>query len=591
MAALVDMDMSELKAQLAAVEAAVAAKEQAAAADGSAALAASIRNPYSKLYDRVSISAVHDCPGRGASLIGANIVVGGWVKTGRVADKGALCFLELNDGTGPVNLQCIVRSEVHGIDELKATGTCVVLEGEVKAPPEGASQVIELHATKILHVGPCDAAKYPIAKKKISLEFLREKIHLRTRTNTIAAVARIRSALSYATHTFFNKNGFLYVHTPLITQSDCEGAGEMFQVTTLLGAADEALEEPAPPTAADVAAKRAEAEAAGESVKAIKEAAKAEGGDKSAVKPAVDAMLKLKAELAEMEKASRKVGGLFRREDGKIDYSKDFFGEPTFLTVSGQLNVETYACAMTSVYTFGPTFRAENSNTTRHLAEFWMIEPEIAFADLQDDMRCAEDYVRFCLKYVLEHNLADLEFISKMYDKGAIDRIKNVAENEFGRVSYTEAIDILSNAVATGKEFVYPVEWGIDLATEHERYLAEEVFKKPVIVYNYPKDIKAFYMRLNDDGKTVAAMDVLVPGVGELIGGSQREERIDKMEERMKETGLEPAEYEWYMDLRRYGSVVHSGFGLGFERLILFCTGMDNIRDVIPYPRWPGNCT
>ena len=220
-----------------------------------------------------------------------------------------------------------------------------------------------------------------------------------------------------------------------------------------------------------------------------------------------------------------------------------------------------------------------------------MIEPEIAFADLQDDMRCAEDYVRFCLKYVLEHNLADLEFISKMYDKGAIDRIKNVAENEFGRVSYTEAIDILSNAVANGKEFVYPVEWGIDLATEHERYLAEEVFKKPVIVYNYPKDIKAFYMRLNDDGKTVAAMDVLVPGVGELIGGSQREERIDKMEERMKETGLEPAEYEWYMDLRRYGSVVHSGFGLGFERLILFCTGMENIRDVIPYPRWPGNCT
>jgi asparaginyl-tRNA synthetase len=246
---------------------------------------------------------------------------------------------------------------------------------------------------------------------------------------------------------------------------------------------------------------------------------------------------------------------------------------------------------MTSVYTFGPTFRAENSNTTRHLAEFWMIEPEIAFADLQDDMQCAEDYVKYCLNYVLEHCPEDLAFISKMYDKEALDRVKHVAASPFGRVSYTEAIELLKKAVADGKEFVYPVEWGIDLATEHERYLAEEIFKKPVIVYNYPKDIKAFYMRLNEDDKTVAAMDVLVPKVGELIGGSQREERLDVMTSRMKESGLEPEEYEWYMDLRRYGSVVHSGFGLGFERLILFCTGMDNIRDVIPYPRWPGNCT
>ena len=582
---LADMDLSDLKAQLASVQAAVDAKE--AAADGAGVLAAKIVNPYSKLYNRVGVAAIHACPGDGASLIGSTVVVGGWVKTGRVADKGALVFLEVNDGTGPKNLQVVVKAEVHAIDELKSTGTCVVVEGTLKAPPEGATQVVEMHATKILHVGPCDAAKYPIAKKKISLEFLREKIHLRTRTNTIAAIARIRSALSYATHSFFNKNGFLYVHTPLITQSDCEGAGEMFQVTTLLGAADEAAEAgESAPTAADVEAMKAKVTQAGDVVKQLKDA-----GDKSAVKPAVDAMLKLKQELAEAETASRKVGGLFRDEKGKIDYSHDFFSEPTFLTVSGQLNVETYACAMTSVYTFGPTFRAENSNTTRHLAEFWMIEPEIAFADLKDDMQCAEDYVRHCLNHVLKSNRADLEFLSKMYDKESLGRIENVAQNAFGRVSYTEAIEILQKAVADGVKFVYPVEWGIDLATEHERYLAEQVYKKPVIVYNYPKDIKAFYMRLNDDDKTVAAMDVLVPGVGELIGGSQREERIDVMERRMTESGLDPAEYEWYMDLRRYGSVVHSGFGLGFERLILFCTGMDNIRDVIPYPRWPGNCT
>lgn len=420
---------------------------------------------------------------------------------------------------------------------------------------------------------------------------MREKIHLRTRTNTIAAIARIRSALSYATHTFFHNNGFLYVHTPLITQSDCEGAGEMFQVTTLLQAADAASDDAEGPSKADVQVKREAVTAAGEHVTVVKEASKLEGGDKTLVKPAVDAMLKLKNELTEMEIASRKIGGILRDEHGKIEYKEDFFGEPTFLTVSGQLNVETYACAMTSVYTFGPTFRAENSNTTRHLAEFWMIEPEIAFADLNDDMQCAEDYVRHCLQHVLKSNRQDLEFLSKMYDKESLSRIENVAQNAFGRVSYSDAIDILTKAVNDGVKFVYPVSWGIDLATEHERYLAEVVYKKPVIVYNYPKDIKAFYMRLNDDNKTVAAMDVLVPGVGELIGGSQREERIDVMERRMIESGLDPAEYEWYMDLRRYGSVVHSGFGLGFERLILFCTGMDNIRDVIPYPRWPGNCT
>ena len=358
MAALADMDLGALKAQLALVEAAVAAKQHAA--DGASTLASTIKNPYSKLYDRVSISAVHACPDKGASLIGATLVVGGWVKTGRVADKGALCFLELNDGTGPVNLQCVVRSDVHAIDELKATGTCVVVEGVMKTPPEGASQIVELHVTKVLHLGPCDAATYPIAKKKISLEFLREKIHLRTRTNTIAAIARIRSALSYATHTFFHNNGFLYVHTPLITQSDCEGAGEMFQVTTLLQAADAASDDAEGPSKADVQVKREAVTAAGEHVTVVKEASKLEGGDKTLVKPAVDAMLKLKNELTEMEIASRKIGGILRDEHGKIEYKEDFFGEPTFLTVSGQLNVETYACAMTSVYTFGPTFRAEN---------------------------------------------------------------------------------------------------------------------------------------------------------------------------------------------------------------------------------------
>ena len=316
--------------------------------------------------------------------------------------------------------------------------------------------MVELHVSKVLHVGPCDAAKYPIAKKKISLEFLREKIHLRTRTNTIAAIARIRSALSYATHTFFHENGFMYVHTPLITQSDCEGAGEMFQVTTLLGAADAAKDDAPAPTPEAIASKRADVSAAGEAVKAVKDAAKAEGGDKAAVKPAVDAMLKLKNELAEMETAARKIGGIFRDENGKIDYAHDFFSEPTFLTVSGQLNVETYACAMTSVYTFGPTFRAENSNTTRHLAEFWMIEPEIAFADLKDDMQCAEDYVRHCLNHVLKSNRADLEFLSKMYDKESLGRIENVAQNEFGRVTYTEAIDILTKAVEGRREVCVP---------------------------------------------------------------------------------------------------------------------------------------
>ena len=522
-----------------------------------------------------------------AALVGRVIVIAGWVKTGREAEKGALLFLAVNDGSGPGNLQCVVRSEVCDLSELKNTGTSVVLEGELREPPESATgQTIELHATRVLMYGKCDGAAYPIAKKKQTLEYLREKIHLRPRTNTIASVARVRSALAFATHSFFNQNGFLYVHTPCITQSDCEGAGEMFQVTTMLSEAEkpEALEVSVKPE--ELEAKRAEIAGVGGGIKSMKES----GADAKDVKKAVKELDRLKSELAQMEVAARKIGGIQRKEDGSIDYSTDFFGGKSFLTVSGQLQVETYACALSNVYTFGPTFRAENSNTTRHLAEFWMIEPELAFADLKDDMQCAEDYVKFCCSYLLEKCMGDLEFFAKMYDPTCIERVKQIAETPFGRVSYTEAIELLEQAVANGREFNFPVSWGIDLATEHERWLAEEHFKKPVIVYNYPKDIKAFYMRLNDDNKTVAAMDVLVPRVGELIGGSQREERLDVLERRMTECGLVPEDYSWYLDLRRFGTVTHAGFGLGFERLILLCTGMENIRDVIPYPRWPNNC-
>ena len=543
-------------------------------------------HPYSRAYSgRISIEDVLRAPVE--ESIGKTITVGGWVKTGREAEKGAILFIALNDGSGPENLQVVVKSNVYDLGDLKSTGTSCVIEGELREPPESAKgQTIELHATRVIACGKCDASTYPIAKKKQTLEFLREKIHLRPRTNTIASIARVRSALAYATHTFFNKNGFLYVHTPCITQSDCEGAGEMFQVTTMLAEAEkpEALESKVKPE--DIEAKRAEVSERGDGIRTMKES----GAEAKAVKKAVKQLDAVKSELAEMEAASRKIGGLQRTEDGSIDYTDDFFGGKSFLTVSGQLQVETYACALSNVYTFGPTFRAENSNTTRHLAEFWMIEPELAFADLQDDMQCAEDYVKFCCNYLLENCYGDLEFFAKMYDSTCIDRVKAIATTPFGRVTYTEAIELLEKAVADGKKFAYPVSWGIDLATEHERWLAEEHFQKPVIVYNYPKDIKAFYMRLNDDNKTVAAMDVLVPKVGELIGGSQREERLDVLERRMTECELVPEDYGWYMDLRRYGTVTHSGFGLGFERLILLTTGMENIRDVIPYPRWPNNC-
>lgn len=451
---------------------------------------------------------------------------------------------------------------------------------------------MELKATKILHVGKSDPSVYPLAKKKQSMEYLREIAHLRPRTNTIGAVARIRNALAYATHRFFQENGFLYVHTPIITASDCEGAGEMFQVTTLLSEAENNTHEPV--DEAELESLRTEVAEQGAKVKDAKAAAAEDKDNKDlakASKSEVKKLLNLKEKLAVVEEKARVIGGIQRKEDGSIDYSKDFFGKPAFLTVSGQLNGEYYACALSNVYTFGPTFRAENSHTSRHLAEFWMIEPEMAFCTLEDDMKCAEDYVRFCCKHVLETCRPDLEFITKMIDPEAINRLEQVVSSpQFIRLSYTDAIAKLEEVVKNGeKTFQYPVSWGIDLQSEHERYLTEEVYKQPVIVYNYPKDIKAFYMRLNDDQKTVAAMDVLVPRVGELIGGSQREDRFDVLKERIEASGMPLEPYSSYLDMRKYGSVPHSGFGLGFERLILFATGIDNIRDVIPFPRWPGN--
>ncbi|KAK1571287.1 hypothetical protein Q3G72_014519 [Acer saccharum] len=486
--------------------------------------------------DRVLIRSIVSRPDGGAGLAGQRVRVGGWVKTGREQGKGSFAFLEVNDGSCPANLQVIVDAAVADLAQLVQTGTSVSVEGLLKNPPEGTKQRVELRVEKVIDVGTVDPAKYPIPKTKLTLEFLRDRIHFRPRTNTISAVARIRNALAFATHTFFQEHGFLYVHTPIVTTSDCEGAGEMFQVTTLINEAErvekELIKNPDPPSDKD------------------------EG---------------------------------IPQKDGKIDYEQDFFGRQAFLTVSGQLQVETYACAVSNVYTFGPTFRAENSHTCRHLAEFWMVEPEIAFADLKDDMNCAEAYVKFMCHWLLDKCLDDMEFMAKNYDKTCIDRLRMVASTPFERISYTEAVELLLVAVKKeGKKFEKAVEWGTDLASEHERYLTEVKFQKPVIVYNYPKGIKAFYMRVNDDLNTVAAMDVLVPKVGELIGGSQREERIDIIKDRILEMGLPLEPYEWYLDLRRFGTVKHCGFGLGFERMILFATGIDNIRDVIPFPRYPG---
>ncbi|CAH8320124.1 unnamed protein product [Eruca vesicaria subsp. sativa] len=541
-----------------------------------------------RFSDRVRIQSILGRPDGGAGLAGQKVRISGWVKTGREQGKGAFAFLEVNDGSCPANLQVMVDASVSDLSKLIATGTCVTVDGCLKIPPEGkgTKQRIELSVVEVVDVGVVDPGKYPIPKTKLTLERLREFLHLRARTNSISAIARIRHALAIATHTFFDEEGFLYVQTPIITTSDCEGAGEMFQVTTLISTTEklerELIEHP-PPTEADVEAARVVVKERGEAVAELK-AAKA---SKEAIMASVAELNDAKVFLARTEERSRLQPGL-PKVDGKIDYSQDFFGRQAFLTVSGQLQVETYACGLSDVYTFGPTFRAENSHTSRHLAEFWMVEPELAFADLEDDMNCAEAYVKYMCKWLLEKRYDDMELMAKNFDKGCIDRLKLVASTPFGRLTYTEAIKILEEAVAKGKKFENDVEWGIDLASEHERYLTEVVFQKPLIVYNYPKGIKAFYMRLNDDGKTVAAMDVLVPKVGELIGGSQREERIDVIMSRLEEIGLPVEPYEWYLDLRRYGTAKHSGFGLGFERMVLFATGMDNIRDVIPFPRYPG---
>uniref|UniRef100_A0A1J3GT92 asparagine--tRNA ligase n=1 Tax=Noccaea caerulescens TaxID=107243 RepID=A0A1J3GT92_NOCCA len=539
--------------------------------------------------DRFRIQSILGRPDGGAGLAGQKVRIFGWVKTGREQGKGTFAFLEVNDGSCPANLQVMVDASVYDLPKLVATGTCVTVDGLLKMPPEGkgTKQKIELSVEEVIHVGPVDPAKYPLPKTKLTLEKLREHLHLRPRTNTIQSVARIRHALSMATHNFFDERGFLYIQTPIITTSDCEGAGEMFQVTTLINHTErvetDLINNP-PPTEADIEAARLIVKERGEAVAQLK-AAKA---SKQEITASVAELTTAKASLANVEERSKLKPGLPKKEDGKIDYAQDFFGREAFLTVSGQLQVETYACGLSSVYTFGPTFRAENSHTSRHLAEFWMVEPEIASADLEDDMNCAEAYVKYMCKYLLEKRYDDMEFMAKNFDGGCIDRLKLVASTPFGRLTYTKAIELLEEAVAQGKKFENQVEWGIDLASEHERYLTEVVFQKPLIVYNYPKGIKAFYMRLNDDGKTVAAMDVLVPKVGELIGGSQREERIDVILERMEEIGLPTEPYEWYLDLRRYGTAKHAGFGLGLERMVLFATGIDNIRDVIPFPRYPG---
>lgn len=464
----------------------------------------------------------------GESLIDQTVVIKGWAKTLREAGAGAFAFLELNDGSCFTGAQVLVtKGETEGFEDVIASGGAGASFGVtgivVKSPAKG--QTIEIKATKVVVLGVVeDKAKYPMSKKRHTLEHLRHHAHLRPRSNIHGAAMRVRNAMAFACHKFFNDRGFLYIHTPLITASDCEGAGEMFSVTTLL--------------------------------------------------------------------TSHPDGNLPKTKDGKaVDYSKDFFDKPAFLTVSGQLNVETHACALSDVYTFGPTFRAENSNTTRHLAEFWMIEPEISFADLTDDIDLAEDMLKYCAQYALDNCGDDIAFFDKNVEKGLIARLEKVISEDFIRLTYTDAVALLQEKknLKKGKFQVKP-EWGVDLGSEHERFLTEVIYKKPVCIYNYPKEIKAFYMRLNDDNKTVAAVDVLVPKIGEIIGGSQREERLDVLNRRIVEaTGHPPEAYEWYTDLRKYGSVPHAGFGLGFERLVRFVTGIENIRDVIPFPRWPGN--
>lgn len=449
-----------------------------------------------------------------ASFVGQEVTIKGWVRT--VRNQKTFTFIEINDGSTLSNFQVIMTPEVAGYEKLLtqlSTGCSVAVTGNIVKSPAGKEQTLEMQASSLALIGKCDPETYPMQKKKHTFEFLRTIAHLRPRTNTFGALTRVRNALAFATHQFFQNRGFLYVQTPIITASDCEGAGKMFQVTTL--------------------------------------------------------------DIAHSPKTP----------EDKVEYAQDFFGKPTYLTVSGQLNGEIFACALSDIYTFGPTFRAENSNTSRHLAEFWMVEPEMAFADINDNMDCAEAYLKYVLKYVLDHCQEDMQFFDKFISQGLIERLQSLINTPFERATYTYAVRVLEMA---DKKFEFPVKWGLDLQSEHERYLAEEFFMKPVIITDYPKQIKAFYMRANDDNKTVAAMDVLVPKIGEIIGGSQREERLNILEVKMKEVGLSTEEYWWYLELRKYGTVPHAGFGAGFERLIQFATGMENIRDVIPFPRYPG---
>ena len=520
----------------------------------------------------------------GASRVGEELELRGWARSVRT-QKG-MAFIDLNDGSAISGMQAVVNEgsaawEVANSGSV-STGAALRVKGKLVASP-GGKQAAELAVDELEVIGAADSETYPLQKKRHTLEYLRSIAHLRPRTNTIGAVARVRNQLAYATHKFFQEHGFLYANTPIVTASDCEGAGEQFQVTTLLnGFAAAAAATPEAIAAAEAAAKEQ-----GEVVKAVKEAKKAGDASKEDVDGAVAKLLSLKSE-AEALAGAAEGASLPKKDDGSIDYSQDFFGKPSYLTVSGQLNGEIMACAVNDIYTFGPTFRAENSNTSRHLAEFWMVEPELAFADLNDDMDCAEAYLKYCLNHVLENCDEDLAFFEKNISKDNLrERLRSVATQEFARITYTEAVDHILNAK---KKFEFPIKWGADLQSEHERYITEEVFKnRPVIVRDYPKDIKAFYMRLNDDNKTVAAMDVLVPRVGELMGGSQREERLDVLERRIEENGLEKESYWWYLDLRRYGSQPHAGFGLGFERLVCYVSGVENIRDAIPFPRYPGS--
>ena len=462
----------------------------------------------------MNLVSIRDLYRNKEDYIDKTISVGGWVRSNR--DSKTFGFMVINDGTFFETLQVVYsQDKLDNFAELAKlnVGSAVIVTGKLVATPE-AKQPFEIQADEVFVEG-ASSADYPLQKKRHTMEYLRTISHLRPRTNTFQAVFRVRSLCAYAIHKYFQERNFVYVHTPLITGSDCEGAGEMFQVTTF------------------------------------------------------------------------DLNNIPKTEEGAIDFSQDFFGKPTNLTVSGQLNGETYAQAFRNIYTFGPTFRAENSNTTRHAAEFWMIEPEIAFADLKDDMILAEGMLKYVINYVLENAPEEMNFFNQFIDKGLLDRLHNVVSSDFGHVTYTEAIEILEK---NNDNFDYKVTWGCDLQTEHERYLTEQVFKKPVFVTDYPKDIKAFYMKMNEDNKTVAAMDLLVPGIGEIIGGSQREDDYDKLLKRMEEMNLNPEDYGFYLDLRKYGSTRHAGFGLGFERCVMYLTGMGNIRDVIPFPRTVNNC-